>query len=1804
MLYCSAMTKPSLGFLAIIATALISGATACFAAAPATPTARLDHASLAARGKQSALLTVDAFGRYAVTASSAQGVAVQLVDRMAGAGPLMGEAGKQDGRLDLFLDRGEQKIVTYASGRGKGRVKLAAHAFRELNAKPQRLIEYRLERATLGDFEQRSYWIEIKTKRTVALEAAGRYLTDLRLWRDGTWLVDAAPQIVQSQARPEQPLSVARLSVELEPGLYLLTAYGGPSQPWTKSSDAKPFLLRFGIPKLAPAMRRQFTMGEFGVERFVVPAGPTHFRLELPTAHAATLEVADYSPKNPFQSAGPSASIDKKSLPPVAELDQSDNVDRLVTVTMAAGKSFILQHFNASSAYQFKGSGNYWASTIHTGNPEDSVGASAVLTRRPIYGYGREEYVADRSLLLEAPWHRRFNLLDRLSMFVKLPAAAKIKVVGDGASARYRFEPFLTSRPSDYREPPWQPSGHVFDLDGGLYVLSVAPQTRGILDLRLAPESGKLKQLVTKTGSLYPQSSGGKPVETVSPVMATARFPAMQLDGSYYYTLYLNSQPGVTSGVVLRPLPIDLSYSLPVAQQSGETLTIPVSVPERGTLRALAEDGRSLNIALDNGMKGSAIVVEPGSYRVTVAGGKTIQSYSLELEPTRLASSTPLPPLPDTLLAELPKFPVITPGVPQFLNLDRSSAETYEVRVDKPGLYRCETTGLLQTGGKVRTRTNPSLFAENENGVGRNFMIQRYLREGNYQLAVSTRGQTRGHLGVRVARTGIIDGGELREGEVARAQLPTGQALAYRFRIARRGSYHLQTMGLGRNFDIRLEDDQGWPVFAPIQQGDLTNELEPGNYRVIVLPQSASARVLTRLDRVAEAKIYKGHGPHRIPLGSTVGHTWVEPAKGGAREPDKWEFVLPAPAQVTIALDNEMGATLMRSANPTDIVARINAAQPWRGDLPAGRYMVRARHSRKNNYVDYTLSVSTTQLLAGQSRVVSAPASIPVSVGTDGLIELQSFGPSDVRAKLLDADGNTIAQNDDRPDDWNFHIAQRLRPGKYQLQVDPVGVEQAQTTVSMYAPAEVAEKPLVPGSEVEIKDAQVHVYPVQVAEKANVLVVDARSSDVVGLALEGESAQSWVGLGTQVGKTPYLALPIGPDRFKAYRLRAWSADQRSLRMSLRVVAAALPPVPEKNWLHGSITPVRVDEKRPDLKMAMVAIDRPGAFRLKGDFAQVPWSDSSSGATRTGSNPVISVNGKFLLLVADRGASGEAPPLSATRLRLPTDEQDSLRLNIMAGQVGSVDMQPHEKGPSLVIARARTTQPGIAVGDALDPAAMGFVPGEAVALAYPRAAPVRVWNASRAAAPIEVDLRQVPLQKRTGNAPGFGVSDGTIKARTALYLKLPGGPSRVRLTLSPMNAAVLVKQGKIISTHWAGNDALQETVVADADQLWLLNADSGETSYSLEVAPDSGKAEAALKPGELFERNAGTAGRLRIPVELPAKDGGDYHLHVRGDTQALWQENGGHIESGADISIRGSGVLWLQHQPGTLVAWIDGPQAQAIGQRIKSIRQVKPPQSVNLEGKQQVLEFNLDRVTMLHLHTRVPVVTQFLVQGQPALTEAHLYGADINLPAPAGLSRLVLRAIGADSLSGVATVTATGVTELTEGVGPEILLAPGSARLFAFDLGQPVTIGIGVRASSDVVRSVLYDEHGTVQSRGVVQMPTLVPGRYYLTVEMPADSEPVRVQPIVVGLKKPDTRPPFDILQRYVKAKEGSGGLIYVPPPPAAPDAATETAAPTADDQQGDAASGADAQQDEAPSGEGDGSEPASDSGQAPAEEKQ
>ena len=283
------------------------------------PDATLTRAKVPAKDVQESVVRIARLGRYAISVQSRQGSALQLVDRMAGPGEVAGVAGEKDGRLDVFLDRGEYLVKILSHEKGTGEASLEVKRFTERNEKPSLLVELKPVEDTLSDFEQRSYWLDIQERRTVILEAAGRNLTDLRLWKDGNWLVDAAPRQEVVQPRVGKPLAICRLATVVEPGLYLLTAYGSRGQPWAEDASEHPFDLRWGIPTVGEAGRRRHVVSAMGVDRFVVPGSATYYRLELPEAKPATLRVSDFNPEKPLEEVGRSAAVSKNSLPPAGD---------------------------------------------------------------------------------------------------------------------------------------------------------------------------------------------------------------------------------------------------------------------------------------------------------------------------------------------------------------------------------------------------------------------------------------------------------------------------------------------------------------------------------------------------------------------------------------------------------------------------------------------------------------------------------------------------------------------------------------------------------------------------------------------------------------------------------------------------------------------------------------------------------------------------------------------------------------------------------------------------------------------------------------------------------------------------------------------------------------------------------------------------------------------------------------------------------------------------------------------------------------------------------------------------------------------------------------------------------------------------------------------------------------------------------------------------------------------------------------------------------------------------------------------
>ena len=1719
-------------------------------APPAAPAAALSKTTLPARGSQQALLTISRFGRYSVTVKSAQGVSLQLVDRMAGPGEVAGKPGEQDGRLDLFLDRGECKILARADRKGTGTMALAVHEFTEVNGpKAPQLVELKPVEEALDDFEQRSYWIEIAERMPVAIEAAGRNFADLRLWKDGSWLEEAEPYAETVQPKTGQPLAVRRLMTTLEPGLYLLSAYGGPSLPWAEGSPDHPFHLRLGIPKLAEAGRRRFTVGPLGIDRYLVPGKATYARLELPEAAPAELGETPLDPANPFGPPTQRAAVTKKSLPPIAELSMSSLPDQfhVLTVQAPAGQPYVLEQFEARQRYVFSKSGEYWISTINSGDPADSVGATAILVRAWTLTTRHEEPVAEEVLRLDAKtaWTRRCNLLAPLTVYVRIAEAGSYEVVGTGVEAKYRFEPFFTTPPKDYKTPDARPSGSKWNLEAGLYVFSAVPEKKGIVELTLRP--------VTAPGAaqLTPAAGG---------VRAAVQLPPIQLDANSSYDLYVNEQPEVKSGIVLRELPLDLSQTLPIALSPGQTVAAPFKASEAGALRCEAEDGTPLEVSVDGAEPARAPSVAVGTHKASVraTGAKTVLA-SLMFEPTRLSASTPLPPIPDSALARLPDFPRLTAEATRFFDLERGQSQSFLVDARQPALYRLETTGLLATQGNLRSRTIVSLAREAANGVGRNFLIQSYLRSGDYQLSVSPQRPSEGHLGLRLSPTTISDGGSLADGVAARADLPSGQAIAYSFRVRRAGDYTLRAFGLGHAFHGRLEDADGWPVVKPNGPAEYSRRFEAGAYRLVVLPESVPGRVVTILKRKEPPLAFKGHGPHSIPLARPVGHLWMEPATGKERVPDVWQFDLPAPAQTSIELTDQMAGDLLRvgADGAAQKVAAIPPQSGWKGELTAGRYRIEAACVRTNSSLPYTVAVYPEPLVAGLSREVTAPVTIPMSVGTAGLVEVSSFGSTDVRARIFDAKGNLVAEGDDRPGDWNFLVAASLGEGLYSVRVEPVGAEKASTTVTMEAPEVVEEKPLsTPVARSVTPGRKLHMYPLVLSPGASLLAVTAKSSESLGVSLEVEESGAWRAIGTRIGRAVHIETPLAAAKEgtapPAHRVRLWSVDRRGNAASLAATATR-PAQATEAALKSGLTLAAAGQD-VGVAAARVALERPGLFRLEEGPAGLRACSEPETLCAEAGDGTFAARSNALWLLHDLSGKGAFASARATRVVLEPGTARAVALAVPDRRPTICDLAPGQGGPVFITARAISGQPGVAVGSAGDAAmpdvaAMAVSTRAAAAVSLkPARASALVWSASRSSDPLDVRLSQQTFRPARPEKTDWGTLSGALSGVSVRAFALPEGPKRLRLAIGEGTVAVLSRGDEVAAVIGTGEERIEETVDGAADRLTLLRVRDGEGRFAIEVLPlAAGGAAPALTPGKPFETALERAGRVRLTVPAPPA-GAPWTLHVRGaGAEPLFVASDGRVLAGRDLDVGSdAGTLVVAHEPGTLLCWLDQADRPGAGLwgdlSAPAAREMKLPSVVPLSGPAQVLRLTAAEPVMLHLRSATPAVTRWKRGDAKPDIEAHPEGCDLDVFLPGGPAEIGLRALAGGALWGTAELTATPIVPTGEGLGPEVMIPSGGTRAFSFEVKTNGPVGVGVRADSDLVTGTLWSAAGAKLGSGLVQMPQLEPGKYVLAIKVPASSPPVQARPALAGLVPPSLGPPDEVIQSYLAPPQEGGSF--------------------------------------------------------------
>jgi len=1712
------------------------------AADPVAAPAQLDRTTFEARGVNESILTVAKFGRYSIRAKSEQGAQIRLIDRMAGPKATSGDPGRMDGRIDVFLDAGTYKVEATSSTKGKGTLTLSAHPFVELNTpKEPVLVENTIVQGTLSDLQRISYWLEVRTQKTVYLEAQGRDLSDLGLWLEGNWLV-AAPVVADVFQGDGRPQSNLRLVANLTPGWYLLTAYGGAARPWAHDTGSHPFLLRYGIRTLDSTVRIREQISPFGVDRYLVPQKADHFFVRLKDKKNLRLEVGDFALGDTSGSNKKSALITKESRDPECHIrHSSEKKFSLVSVTATPGDPYLLQAFKAAgpSPRLTEQSGRFWISTIHAGSLEDNIDACGVLVvRRPGHEHTEVQAADVISVGSGKPWSRRFNLLHREELFFYVEDAGEYDVRGTGVPARFYFTPFKTEDMEKSNEDDTPKAGadeKPWALGKGYWVLQLEPQRKGIVTVE-----------VRKKGNLFDWTPQGS--TPIRPVKGNCQIPQVTLEPNCRYTLYLNSQGRVEKGLVMLPLPLTLQQALPVFLQPDQELSIPFTCKENGELLITALPEAAFSSWVDDSSCRGRTQVSKGDHQVRIRNeSRMTQEFFVKVTPASVLEGSLPGYLPPQVAETFANFPLLTETNPLFFDFDQGGQKTSVLRVDTPALYRIETTGLLATSCVVRSRTNTNLFSDTSGGSGRNCRVLQYLKPGEYQVSVQTLGQSKGHAGLTVSMSAVIDGGSLVPGREMRENVKAGSAVQYTLSVARPAEYRFRTLGTGKSFKCRLEGRDGWPL-ATNTDADIFSTLSAGVYRYMSLPRDVDTLRISQVDEVVPNRQVAGRGPHVLALNETLENVWREPAGGLGLSRDLYDVTIPATVDATITLGSEqMQAHLFQQIGQQDSPAGIVPPKKgWSGKLGPGHYRLEVECSRPNDKVPYSVCLSVQQLVAGLSREIELPESLSVSVCQGGVVELFSHGTLDVRAKLFrDSDGELVDACDDAENDWNFRISRWLAPGAYTLKVQPVGAHKGTTRVSMNVPEESARTPLTLPFDAPVElGGKINIFPLVSPVTPGLLTIRATGESLLACAFERVSDEGALILAQRTGRTCEIELPtIAEGR---YQLRLWSADHlyESAHLSVSFV------VPESVSLDDLGSPRSLEGRH----VARVAIDRPGLFRVR-PIEGFSCSDRPDHPLDEHASDLIHIEAGTTTMKWTSSGSNSTP-VQMERVTLRPGLRNAIRMVVPPGASREFDVAPGREALALLIAETKHSSFGCALAQASGKSPVhstGYerFEGGCVAVALPGASRAVIWDTRPSGtedSPVTVRLESMRPSELEGTLSA-GRTHGRLAEGGQAHFALPAGPKLLEVDLERGLVAFTWDKDNADNVACASTQSKRSCFETVSSHLVIFDLSGKGGQYRVGLLGSKTVQPApVLGYGGLYERVLAAPATIRLDLDPSLTQQTSAALFVAGnDVTCEYTDDRGVAHQGNAFRLGGHpGHAVLTARQGVVKAWVaeDRNRLEARWGIAKSSHSLsaEPNTVIPLSGKDRTFSVVADSPRVIHFKTDHPAAAYLASADGPFLDVVEgTNGCELTHYVTPGRYTIGVRGLERADLVGQASVEFADVTPLHEGAGPEELIGGGEVRTFSFTVTRKGPIGIGVRSEREALQCELLTCEERSVGKGIQQFVVLTPGTYLLRIRAASGLEPVRFAPVVVGLEPPGLGPPEDYVRKFFAREDISQG---------------------------------------------------------------
>ena len=384
---------------AIAVVALFCGEVVAQAPAPSSVAVELPAAD-----RQSTVIAVPAIGRWLFRAESTVGVKLQLIDAEAGPIGEDGEIGKRDGRIDALLEEGRYKLTTRGPAAASGAVKITGTPFVETAPPDKALAWGETVSQPLNDGQQYSAFVTVESGAPLVIDAVGRSLADIRLWAAGELLFPSTITRAEIEPSAGQLMTQLTLVASPPPGMYRVTAYGGPPLIWGGSSNDQPFHLSRPDDSL-PIQEATINIGPMGMAR-----------LRLPQL-ADTLLVTQSKP------GGLRARlVDRSSGAIRARAELSDkSEDRDLVLRLSGENDLVL---DAPTGTELRvttgndvtrsitlGSTMMLVASVASTSAEDSLPATILLTEPE--STGRSLRVVESSLpriSAQTPWRVRFNL--------------------------------------------------------------------------------------------------------------------------------------------------------------------------------------------------------------------------------------------------------------------------------------------------------------------------------------------------------------------------------------------------------------------------------------------------------------------------------------------------------------------------------------------------------------------------------------------------------------------------------------------------------------------------------------------------------------------------------------------------------------------------------------------------------------------------------------------------------------------------------------------------------------------------------------------------------------------------------------------------------------------------------------------------------------------------------------------------------------------------------------------------------------------------------------------------------------------------------------------------------------------------------------------------------------------------------------------------------------------------------------------------------------------------------------------------